>query len=97
MRLGMLINLNKCVSCYSCVAKCKQEHFLPKGVLWGRILISEIGAYPTVTKLAYPVLCNNCQEAKCVEVCPVKDCITGEPEKIHHIDPKKCKRINELL
>lgn len=27
---------------------------------------------------------------KCVEVCPVKNCITGEPGKIHHIDPQTC-------
>ena len=27
---------------------------------------------------------------KCMEVCPVKNCITGEPDEIHHIDPKTC-------
>lgn len=27
---------------------------------------------------------------KCAEVCPVKNCITGEPGKIHRIDPKTC-------
>ena len=89
MRLGMLINLNKCVSCYACVVKCKQEHFLPPGVLWGRVLISEIGEYPAATKNAYPVLCNNCQEAKCVKVCP-----TGATQRrddgIVWVDANKC-------
>ncbi len=33
MRWGMLINLVKCVGCYSCVVKCEQEHFLPPDVL----------------------------------------------------------------
>jgi Fe-S-cluster-containing dehydrogenase component len=70
MRWGMLINLTKCVGCYACVVKCKQEHFLPPGVMWGRVLTSETGIYPNVTKHAYPVLCNHCQEAKCVDVCP---------------------------
>jgi len=27
---------------------------------------------------------------KCAEVCPVKECITGEPGEIHRIDHKKC-------
>lgn len=89
MRWSMLINLNKCVACYSCVTKCKQEHFLPPGVLWARILISETGKYPRVSKLAYPVLCNHCREAKCVEVCP-----TGATQRrddgIVWVDPDKC-------
>ncbi|MBW2028436.1 MAG: 4Fe-4S dicluster domain-containing protein [Deltaproteobacteria bacterium] len=72
MRWGMLINLNKCVSCHACVVKCKQEHFLPAGILWGRVLISEEGTYPAAKKLASPVLCNHCEEAACVDVCPAK-------------------------
>jgi Na+-translocating ferredoxin:NAD+ oxidoreductase subunit B len=27
---------------------------------------------------------------KCSEVCPVKECINGEPGQSHKIDPKKC-------
>ena len=27
---------------------------------------------------------------KCMEVCPVKDCISGEPGEIHRINPKTC-------
>ena len=89
MRWGMLINLNMCVSCYACVAKCKQENFLPKDILWGRLLTSETGEYPSATKQAYPVLCNHCEDAACVKVCP-----TGATEKrddgIVCVDPDKC-------
>ncbi len=70
MRYGMVIDLNRCVGCYSCVAKCKQEHFLPPGMTWGKLLISETGPYPNTTKHAYPVLCNHCKEPACVEACP---------------------------
>ena len=61
MRLGMLTNLVKCVACYSCAIKCKQEHFLPPGIMYGRLLISETGIYPKITKQMYPVLCNHCE------------------------------------
>ena len=54
MRWGMLINLDKCISCYACVAKCKQEHFLPKDVLWAKILVSETGQEPSVKKTGLP-------------------------------------------
>ena len=89
MRLGMLINLVKCVGCYACVIRCKQEHFLPPGIVWGRLLISETGIYPKVTKQLYPVLCSHCKEALCVKACP-----TGATRKredgIVWIDQDKC-------
>jgi molybdopterin-containing oxidoreductase family iron-sulfur binding subunit len=49
---------------------CKQEHFLPPLVFWNRVVVSEAGKFPTVTKIAYPVLCNHCKEAVCVKACP---------------------------
>jgi len=90
MRWGMLINLVRCAGCYGCVVKCKQEHFLPPGIMWGRLLVSEgEGKYPTVKKNTYPVLCNHCAEPSCVKVCP-----TGATEQredgIVWIDPDKC-------
>ena len=66
----MVIDLQKCIGCYACVIACKQEHFLPPEVFWSRIVVSETGEYPTVTKLLYPVQCNHCEEAICVKVCP---------------------------
>ncbi len=69
-RWGMVVHLQKCVGCYSCVISCKQEHYLPPEVFWNRILISETGRYPTVMKQMYPVLCGHCKEPACVKACP---------------------------
>jgi molybdopterin-containing oxidoreductase family iron-sulfur binding subunit len=69
--------------------KCKQEHFLPKDVFWGKILISESGEYPAVCKKAYPVLCNHCQDAVCVDVCPTGATLKRE-DGIIIIDADKC-------
>jgi len=66
----MVIDLEKCIGCYSCQVACKQEHFLPPDIFWNRVVVSETGKYPTVTKQMYPVLCNHCVEAACVKVCP---------------------------
>jgi Fe-S-cluster-containing dehydrogenase component len=49
---------------------CKQEHFLPPGVFWNRIVVVETGKYPRVRKISIPVLCNHCEAAICVKVCP---------------------------
>lgn len=89
MRWGMLINLVKCAGCYGCIVKCKQEHFLPPGMMWGRLLISETGTYPNVTKNMYPILCNHCTEPSCVKACP-----TGATQQredgIVWVDQDKC-------
>lgn len=88
-RWGMVIDLQKCISCSACVVACKQEHFLPPSVFWGRIVISETGKYPTVTKILYPVLCNHCEEAICVKVCPTGATVKRD-DGIVFIDYDKC-------
>ncbi len=89
MRLGMVINLIKCAGCYGCVIKCKEEHLLPPGMMWGRLLISETGTYPNISKQMYPVLCNHCKDPLCVKACP-----TGATQQredgIVWIDQTKC-------
>ena len=70
MRWGMVIDLTKCIGCFSCVLSCKQEHFLPPGVFWPRIVVGEVGKFPAVRKQVLPVLCNHCTEAPCQKVCP---------------------------
>src|SRR3990172_7429324 len=89
MRLGMVINLIKCTGCYSCVIKCKEEHLLPPGMTWAKLLISETGISPHVTKQMYPVLCNHCKEPACAKACP-----TGATQQddngIVWVDQDKC-------
>ena len=89
MRWGMSIEMKKCIGCHACVLACKAEHFLPPDILWSRVLISETGVYPAVTKLIYPVRCNQCQEPKCVEVCPTGATRQRE-DGIVWVDDDKC-------
>lgn len=88
-RWGMLIDLRRCIGCYSCMIACKQEHFLPPGINWTRILTSETGEYPRVRRQSYPVLCNHCEEAPCVKVCPT-GATTRREDGIVVIDANKC-------
>jgi phenylacetyl-CoA:acceptor oxidoreductase 27-kDa subunit len=88
-RWGMVIDLKRCVACYSCVLSCKQEHFLPPGMFWNRLLISETGEFPLATRLAYPVLCHHCKEAVCIKACPTEATIQRE-DGIVYVDYNKC-------
>ncbi|MFH0914674.1 MAG: 4Fe-4S dicluster domain-containing protein [Chloroflexota bacterium] len=69
-RWGMVIDLTRCIGCGACVVACKQEHSLPSGITWGRVLVGEVGEFPAVKHEPWPVLCNHCEEPKCVNVCP---------------------------
>lgn len=86
---AMVIDLRKCIACYSCMIACKQEHFLPPGVFFSRVLIGETGTYPTVTKQMYPVGCNHCKEAACVKACPTR-ATTKREDGIVIIESDKC-------
>jgi len=89
VRYGMVIDLKRCTSCYSCVAACKAEHCTPPGVFWAKVVRVENGKYPTVTRQALPLLCMHCKEPECEKVCP-----TGATRKredgIVVIDSEKC-------
>ncbi|MFH1350033.1 MAG: 4Fe-4S dicluster domain-containing protein [Pseudomonadota bacterium] len=88
-RWGMVIDLKKCIGCYSCMITCKQEHFLPPNIFWSRLVIRETGEYPQVSKQAYPVLCNQCKDAACVKACP-SGATSQREDGIIVIDSHKC-------
>jgi Fe-S-cluster-containing dehydrogenase component len=88
-RYGMVVDLTKCIGCYGCMIACKQEHGIPPGIYWSRVLIKEDGTYPAVRKTIVPILCNHCEDAPCVEVCPSGASIRRE-DGIVTIDYDKC-------
>lgn len=88
-RWGMVIDILRCIGCYSCMISCKQEHFLPPGIFWSRVLVGETGTYPAVRKQMYPVLCNHCKEAACVKACPT-GATTRRVDGIVVVDADKC-------
>ena len=90
MRWGMVIDLSKCVRCCACLIACKIEHYLPMDVSWPKLIAFEPdgnGNMPLVT--TYPVRCNHCQDAPCVEVCPTT-AMNQDRHGIVSIDETKC-------
>ena len=89
MRWGMVIDLTRCARCFSCVAACRLEHFLPPDMSWPRLMAFEQGEYPDMVVSTYPVRCNECADPSCIDVCP-----TGANQQredgIVWIDQNKC-------
>ena len=89
-RYGMVIDLKRCYGCYACVMACKVKNHTPPGVFWARMLKGESGGpIPTPSVRRFPVLCMQCDEPSCMEVCP-----TGATQKqddgIVIVDKDKC-------
>lgn len=76
-RLGMVIDLSKCVGCGACAFACKAENNTRtrgggQSYNWGDFLIRTEGRFPNVTHQVMPVMCNHCSDAPCVKECKSK-------------------------
>ncbi len=88
-RYGMVVDLKKCIGCYSCVAACRSEHNTPNNVFQTGVLEKEMGKFPDAIRVFVPVLCNHCEEPTCVNVCPTEATYKRD-DGVVMIDFEKC-------
>ena len=69
---AMVIDLHKCVGCAACDIACKTENNLDGDVHWSNHFTETKGTFPNVRYEYVPTLCNHCEDAPCVKVCPTK-------------------------
>lgn len=78
---GMVIDLDRCIGCGTCVVACKAENNVSDGtpdrkwdgrrIAWMTLRQETTGQYPHASTVTRPVPCNHCTDAACVKVCPV--------------------------
>lgn len=67
----IVVNLDRCTGCFSCEMACKMENGVALGERWSRVLtVGPVGEYPNMTRYALPTMCQQCEDAPCVNVCP---------------------------
>lgn len=86
-RYGLIVDLNKCTGCMSCVLACKQENLTRPTVFWNKILEIENETFDHITYVRYA--CMHCDDAPCIEAC-LQHAIYKRPDGIVLIDQKKC-------
>jgi molybdopterin-containing oxidoreductase family iron-sulfur binding subunit len=76
-RMGMVIDLNRCIGCQGCAVSCKIKNNLPEGEWWNRVLtiggdaIDVVAGGPDHPTIAFlPLACQHCAEPACLPVCP---------------------------
>ncbi len=89
-KYGMVMDLDRCIGCNACVIACKVEHNTPVDIHFTKILEREIGTYPEANRQFLPVMCNHCDDAPCIDVCPTQATYAREKDGIVLIDWDKC-------
>lgn len=70
-RPTLLVDLERCIGCYSCVVACKQENGVPVGSNWIRVdEIGPFGEFPNIQGYFLPHGCMQCEDPACVDACP---------------------------
>ena len=95
------INLNECNGCYCCQIGCKDEHVSndwtpiakPQPEIdqfWIKLEEKIRGTVPKVMVSYRPHMCMHCDNAPCMESCPVEGAIYKREDGMVIIDPVKC-------
>ncbi len=87
-RYAMVIDLHKCVGCGGCDLACKSENNTPDHINWSHHKIKTTGKFPNVQFSYTPTLCNHCEDAPCVSVCPTKAMYKDSEGFVLHDDDK---------
>lgn len=69
-RMGMVIDLERCVGCHACTNVCKAENNVPLGKYRDWVEEHVLGEYPNARPLFLPKLCNHCDDPGCLRACP---------------------------
>ncbi len=95
-RLGMVIDLKKCIGCHTCTIACKLDNGTRPGIFWNLVIDQEVGTYPAVQRRFIPRPCMHCKNAPCVEVCPA-EASYQRPDGIVLVDENKCLGCKQCL
>ncbi|SER81726.1 4Fe-4S dicluster domain-containing protein [Salipaludibacillus aurantiacus] len=66
----MLVDVTKCIGCYSCRVACQMENDLPSDQSYISFCEVEKGEYPNVEWVMHRFSCLHCEDAVCEKVCP---------------------------
>lgn len=83
---AFVIDLRRCDGCGECTTGCQEMHHLPDGQEWIKVHTLTSASGQTYSM---PVLCQMCERAPCVQVCPV-GATYYEPDGVIAIDQDIC-------
>ena len=97
MKKKLLADIDACIGCFACEVACKQEHDLPVGPKW--IKVVQIGPTEISGRLFMdfvPMHCRHCEKPPCMAACPV-DAISKRNDGIMFFDEELCIGCTECV
>ncbi len=88
-RIAMVIDLARCTGCGGCMITCKNENNVQEGHAWSYKITRTTGRFPDVSYEYIPTLCNHCEKAPCVRICPT-GAMHKEAGDVTAHDPRRC-------
>jgi tetrathionate reductase subunit B len=96
-----VIDIDRCNGCYNCQIVCKDEHVgndwspiakpQPEiGQFWLHLEEKVRGTVPKVKVSYRPHLCMHCDDAPCIEACPIPDAAYKREDGLVILDTQKC-------
>jgi tetrathionate reductase subunit B len=97
----LIINYDICNGCYNCQIACKDEHVAndwspiakpqpDTGQFWNKVYDNVRGQVPKVKVTYEHSICQHCDDAPCMDACPVKAIYKRDDGSVI-IDPDKCR------
>ncbi len=93
-RYGIILDLNRCTGCMTCVVACKEENLTRPTVWWNKVFEVEDESSGSITYLRYA--CMHCDSPPCVQACP-ENAIYKRADGIVLVDHEKCKGHHECI
>ena len=91
MKNTLVIDLDRCSGCDSCVAACKHENQMGLGVVRNHVsAVGPVGTFPDIEMYWLPMQCQQCENPACVHVCPTAASYRDPETGMVLIDKEKC-------
>lgn len=91
MKRCLVIDLDRCTGCESCVIGCKYENKVDLGQYWNKVLrVGPMGTWPNISMYWLPMQCQQCANPACVAVCPTSAHHRDEETGVVLIDQELC-------
>ena len=97
MKMTLLTDIDLCTGCMACEVACKQEHNLPVGPKWMKVV--QVGPKEIGGRLVMdfvPMHCKHCENPPCIEACPV-DAISKRNDGIVIFNEELCIGCKECI
>lgn len=91
MKKCLVVNLDRCSGCDSCVAACKHENEVDLGIYFNHVsAVGPVGTFPEIEMYWLPSQCQQCANPGCIEVCPTGASYRDEETGVVLINEKEC-------